>query len=261
MPNCPECNFPYEEGQAFCNTCGCKLPVTIKQKVCPVCGNTLLENTKVCNICGTPVSVPQDTTAAEELAKQQEALKNPTMDAVEIPVITDDMLQNEEPNKADMPTMDSIFMPGQEPAPKSVQTAKPAPAPAPIPTPAPAPIPQTQYQQPVQPQNQFQQTNQYQQPVQPQNQFQQTNQYQQPMQPQNQFPQNNVPINNAPINNVPQNGVKPGKKSFAPLILFILIIAVILVDVFVLFRKQIFKDKDNSAKKNAAVITVTDDIF
>jgi len=70
-----------------------------------------------------------------------------------------------------------------------------------------------------------------------------------------------VPINNAPINNVPQNGVKPGKKSFAPLILFILIIAVILVDVFVLFRKQIFKDKDNSAKKNAAVITVTDDIF
>ena len=54
------------------------------------------------------------------------------MDAVEIPVITDDMLQNEEPNKADMPTMDSIFMPGQEPAPKPkpVQTAKPAPAPA-----------------------------------------------------------------------------------------------------------------------------------
>ena len=70
-----------------------------------------------------------------------------------------------------------------------------------------------------------------------------------------------MPINNAHINNVPQNGVKPGKKSFAPLILFILIIAVILVDVFVLFRKQIFKDKDNSAKKNAAVITVTDDIF
>ena len=185
MPNCPECNFPYEEGQAFCNTCGCKLPVTIKQKVCPVCGNTLLENTKVCNICGTPVSAPQDTTAAEELAKQQEALKNPTMDAVEIPVITDDMLQNEEPNKADMPTMDSIFMPGQEPAPKPkpVQMAKPAPAPAPIPTPAPAPIPQPapqpQYQQPVQPQNQYQQTNQYQQPAQPQNQYQLTNQFQQ----------------------------------------------------------------------------------
>ena len=257
MPNCPECNFPYEEGQAFCNTCGCKLPVTIKQKVCPVCGNTLLENTKVCNICGTPVSVPQDTTAAEELAKQQEALKNPTMDAVEIPIITDDMLQNEEPNKADMPTMDSIFMPGQEAARKRVQTAKPAPAPAPVP--APAPIPQAapqpqQYQQPVQPQNQFQQNNQYQPQAQPQ--------YQQPVQPQNQFPQNNMPVN-APINNTPQNGAANGKskKSIVPLILILAIIAVILVDVFVLFKKQIFKEKDNDTKKNAAVITVVDDVI
>jgi hypothetical protein len=46
-----------------------------------------------------------------------------------------------------------------------------------------------------------------------------------------------------------------------PLILILAIIAVILVDVFVLFKKQIFKDKDDSAKNNAAVITVTDDIF
>ncbi|MBQ8967356.1 zinc ribbon domain-containing protein [Ruminococcus sp.] len=245
MPNCPECNFPYEEGQKFCNTCGCKLPVIIKQKICPVCGNTLLENTKVCNICGTPVSAPEDTTAAEELARQQELLKNPTMDEVEIPVITDEMLglTEEQPNKADMPTMDSIFMPGQQPAqpkpqPKPVQIAKPQPAPQ-------QPVidqmngrPQMNGQpQAPQMQNNFRQQNQYQQPAQPaqpvnnqfapqQNQFAQNPQpqapqnnfaqpqavipqgnggYQQPNMPQNNpYPQNNMPMNNMGQQNMPQ---------------------------------------------------------
>lgn len=235
MPNCPECNFPYEEGQKFCNTCGAKLPVKINQKICPVCGNTLLENTKVCNICGTPVSVPQDTTAAEELARQQEMLKNPTMDAVDVPVITDEMLglTEEQPNKADMPTMDSIFMPGQSapaPKPKPVPIAKPAPAPVPQPSIAPQQQPNPNFGQPV-------------------------------MQ-QNTYPQNNMPQNNMPMNNQ-QNSAKPAKggKSIAPIILIIAIIAVILVDVFVVFKKQIFGDKnDSKAKKNAAVITVVDDI-
>ena len=284
MPNCPECNFPYEEGQKFCNTCGAKLPVKVNQKICPVCGNTLFDKTKVCNICGTPVSVPEDTTAAEELARQQEMLKNPTMDAVDVPVITDDMLglTDEQPNKADMPTMDSIFMPGQT-------TAKPKPKPKPVPIakPAPAPVPQPSIspQQTPQMQNNFQQLNQqsaqprnFSSGVRQQNNFAQpAQQYQQPQsvipqqpaqnfgQPamqQNAYPQNNMPQNNMPQNGQ-QNNAKPvkGGKSIAPLILIIAIIAVILVDVFVVFKKQIFGDKnDSKSKKNASVITVIDDL-
>ena len=302
MPNCPECNFPYEEGQKFCNTCGTKLPSFIKQKVCPVCGNTLLENTKVCNICGTPVNVPQDTTAAEEIAKQKEALVNPTMDEIEIPEITDEMLGlTEEPVKTDdMPTMDSIFMPGQEPAkkPKPVAISKPAPAqPTPMQTPNVPPTPQVQ--QPYQQTNQMPQ-NQYQQPqmaqnTAPNNQYVQTNMpaqnqipqpviqpgannYSQPqMQPNQGFAQNNIPQNNMqqnsiPMNSIPQNNIpqgmprngangqsgQPGKsfKDLLPLILIGAIVLVILIDVFVLFRNQIFGNKANS---NASVITIEDD--
>ena len=295
MPNCPECNFPYEDGQKFCNTCGAKLPIKITQKVCPVCGNTLLENTKVCNICGTPVTVPEDTTAAEELARQQEALKNPTMDEVEIPVITDEMLglTEEVPNKNDMPTMDSIFMPGQQPAaskPKPVQITKPKSEPIPQPSvvsPMNAQPQQNQQNQFVQqaPQNNFAQQprqNQFAQQA-PQNNFaqqSQQNQFAQNAQPQavipqgnggyqqpsgmpqnNPYQQPNMPMNNQPMNNQPQNGVTPGKSAnnMLPIILIIAIIVVILVDVFVVFRKQIFGDKDSSAKKNASVITVVDD--
>ena len=300
MPNCPQCNMPYEEGERFCNSCGGKLPVRVEQKICPVCGNTLFENTKVCNICGTSVSAPQDTTAAEELARQQEALKNPTMDEVEIPVITDDMLVNEEPNKADMPTMDSIFMPGQNAPSQPVKIAKPKREPEPIPQPSVvAPLGQqnNQYQQTNNNQfqqtnnNQYQQTNNYQQAA-PQNQYQQTAQpqavippqqnnggFQQNMQQNNQFGQPNMAQPNMaqqnmapnmqpnamPMNNQPQqNAAKPAKggSNIVPIILIIAIIAVILVDVFVVFRKQIFGDKDDKSKtkKNAAVITVVDDL-
>lgn len=200
------------------------------------------------------MSVPEDTTAAEELAKQQEALKNPSMDEVEIPVITDDMLPDDQPKKEDFPTMDSVTLPGQKPKP--VQIAKPAPTPAP----APAPIPQPSVVRPMNAPQQVQPTprvqNTYQQPqpvIPPQN-----NGYQQPNMPMNNMPpQNNMPMNSAPQN----NGVTPGKSAnnIVPIILVVAIIVVILVDVFVVFKKQIFgKDKD-SGKDNAAVVTVVDD--
>lgn len=56
------------------------------------------------------------------------------------------------------------------------------------------------------------------------------------------------------------NGVTPGKGASAlvPIILIILILAVICVDVFWLFRDQIFGKKDESSN-DCAVITLTDE--
>ena len=56
------------------------------------------------------------------------------------------------------------------------------------------------------------------------------------------------------------NGVTPGKGAGAlvPIILIILILAVICVDVFWLFRDQIFGKKDESSN-DCAVITLTDE--
>ena len=56
------------------------------------------------------------------------------------------------------------------------------------------------------------------------------------------------------------NGVTPGKGAGAlvPIILIILILAVICVDVFWLFRDQIFGKKDESSN-DCAVVTLTDE--
>ena len=79
--------------------------------------------------------------------------------------------------------------------------------------------------------------------------------------------QNSIPMNSIPQNNIPQgmprNGAngqsgQPGKsfKDLLPFILIGAIVLVILIDVFVLFRNQIFGNKANS---NASVITIEDD--
>ncbi|MBR1863560.1 MAG: zinc ribbon domain-containing protein [Ruminococcus sp.] len=125
MPDCPTCGLPVKEGERFCNACGSRLPHIVKQSFCPVCGNTLLEGARVCNLCGTKVG-GDDTTAAEVIAQQQEAMKNPSMDELFVPVITDEMLGlTNQPVVQDMPTMDAVTMPGSKPKPK------PAPAPQP----------------------------------------------------------------------------------------------------------------------------------
>ena len=86
--------------------------------------------------------------------------------------------------------------------------------------------------------------------------------YQQPAQPVNnampQMNQGGQPIQPNQMNQM--NGVTPGKGAGAlvPIILIILILAVICVDVFWLFRDQIFGKKDESSN-GCAVVTLTDE--
>ena len=105
----------------------------------------------------------------------------------------------------------------------------------------------------------------YQQPVQ----YEQQPQYQDYQQPQYQPAQQNMQMpqqNQTPdyVNPAaPQMpGVTPGKTDgsslVVPIILIILILAVIFVDVFFLFRKQIFGDDSSSSTAAVSYVTMTD---
>jgi hypothetical protein len=225
MADCPTCGLPVKEGERFCAACGGKLPVIVKQKTCKMCGNTLIEGETFCSVCGTPAN-PEAAKKEEEEAKPVEDFdRNPTMDEIQIPVITDDIQAlKEKPLKdSNTPTMDSVWMPGQEP-PKQ-----------PEPTPAPAPAPAVTLEKPAQPA----------QPAQPTAAATVT--------PESAMPngQNTIPN----YNNTPNTTVIPGKTGngmLVPIILIILIIAVILVDVLFLFRDNIFGEK--SANSGCATV-------
>ena len=105
MMNCPKCNLPVENGAKFCKACGAKLLIT--QRNCKMCGNVLAENAKFCNICGTPCPV--------ETPEKVEDDRNPTMDEISVPVIDESLLNAKQKSKEEMPTMDSVYLPGQEP--------------------------------------------------------------------------------------------------------------------------------------------------
>lgn len=251
MENCPKCGLPVADGAKFCAACGTRMPQKlIKSKVCSVCGNTLNAVAKFCNVCGT--AVPQDETPADEPVVDE---RNPEMESIEVPELhfDDTPVQNQTipPTTPDMPTMDSVYLPGQEPA-KPVQPAHPtaeevamASRTVEIPqTPTVAETPNVA-PQPQQPERVLTPEG-YQQPAQPvNNAMPQMNQGGQPIQP-NQMNQ--------------MNGVTPGKGASAlvPIILIILILAVICVDVFWLFRDQIFGKKDESSN-GCAVITLADE--
>lgn len=297
--DCPVCGLPVKEGERFCNACGSKLPHIVKQSFCPICGNTLLEGAKACSLCGTPVAGNEETTAAEVIAQQKEAMKNPSMDELYVPVITDEMLgiKNEPVVKNDFPTMDAVTMPGQKPRPQPQQQQQkvshrndPLPMPSTvsatgasvnnnIPTPTnTVPMPtntgsvnvpntptvaqtptvnDTMYQQPQQ--------NMYQQPQ--QNMYQQNPNQQVesvitpegnriPQQPNyGQAPQPNY--GQQPAANQPQKA--KGGLSMVQILLIVAIIAVILIDVFVVFRGKIFgSDKNKDAEKNISIVTIDD---
>lgn len=207
---------------------------------CPKCGLPVADGAKFCAACGT--AVPQDETPADEPVVDE---RNPEMESIEVPELhfDDTPVQNQTipPTTPDMPTMDSVYLPGQEPA-KPVQPAQPTAEEVAMasrtveipqtPTVAETPnvAPQPQPERVLTPEG-------YQQPAQPVN---------------NAMPQPNQ------MNQM--NGVTPGKGAGAlvPIILIILILAVICVDVFWLFRDQIFGKKDESSN-DCAVITLTDE--
>ena len=236
MENCPKCGLPVADGAKFCAACGTRMPQKlIKSKVCSVCGNTLNAGAKFCNVCGT--AVPQDETPADEPVVDE---RNPEMESIEVPELhfDDTPVQNQTipPTTPDMPTMDSVYLPGQEPAQPKAEEVAMASRTVEIPkTPTVAETP-----------NVAPQTQQPERVLTPEG-------YQQPAQP----------VNNAmpQMNQMNQmNGVTPGKGAGAlvPIILIILILAVICVDVFWLFRDQIFGKKDESSN-GCAVITLTDE--
>ena len=116
MENCPKCGLPVADGAKFCAACGTRMPQKlIKSKVCSVCGNTLNAGAKFCNVCGT--AVPQDETPADEPVVDE---RNPEMESIEVPELhfDDTPVQNQTipPTTPDMPTMDSVYLPGQDAA-------------------------------------------------------------------------------------------------------------------------------------------------
>lgn len=277
MPDCPTCGLPYAEGDKFCPQCGGKLPAKAKTLTCKMCGNTLNEHAQFCNICGTPTGVNK------EEQKPKEDLSNPTMDEIQIPVITDDTpaLQEKPLKDANTPTMDSIFMPGQQPAPQQS-----APQPAPVITPeekamanrtvdiAPTPVindtpvvndmgnTSSMYDQYSQNQNMGAGETTVLTPEGRETVSQQSG---------NITPEGQMPVGGNAIPNQIPNGmnggngpravkrgeVVPGKGAGAlvPIILVILIIGVILFDVFFLFKDQIF-GKDGE-KTNSGCYTIS----
>ena len=238
MENCPKCGLPVADGAKFCAACGTKMPQKlIKSKVCAVCGNTLNAGAKFCNVCGT--QVPQEEKPADEPVVDE---RNPEMESIEVPELHFDDApvpnQTIPPTTADMPTMDSVYLPGQEPA-KPVQPVQPTPEEVAMASRT-VDIPQT----PTVGQTPVVNT-----PPQPERVLTPEG-YAQPM-------NNAVPPQ---TQQAQMNGVTPGKGAGAlvPIILIILILAVICVDVFWLFRDQIFGKKDESSN-GSAVITLTDE--
>lgn len=199
-------------------------------KYCPNCNSQLADDAKFCTGCGLHLNT--------EPAMQSVQPEVPTMDSVIPPVITDDMFAQ---------------------APQEQQSVQ-------------------QYAQPqAQPAQQFTQP-QFTQPqgfvqqqgfAQPQG-FAQQNSFrqsfaQQPVeagytQPGQEMMQDTPEYVNPAAPQMP--GVVPGKKGgslIVPIILIILIIAVILVDVFWLFREQIWGKGDSSSTAAVSYITMTDE--
>lgn len=277
MADCPTCGLPYTEGAKFCPACGGKLPVKIKPRVCRTCGNTLSENAKFCNICGTPALQEEKKEQVKEQPVDED--RNPTMDEIQVPIINDDIpgLQEKPLKDENTPTMDSIYMPGQQPAVQPVAAAAVQSVPTPAPSVSPVQLTKPAYENPVinsgaVPTPAAPQSNPYsggmaggtyQNTVQPNNSFDTQSRVITPegvsVQP-NVIP-NTIP-NNIP-NNMPQmNNVTPGKgvRTLVNIILVLLIIAVVLFDVFFLFKDKIFGSDDSKDAKSSAVIVTVGDI-
>ncbi len=212
-------------------------------KFCPNCNSQLADDAKFCTGCGLHLNT--------EPAMQSVQPEVPTMDSVVPPVITDDM-----------------FAQAPQEQQSAQQYAQPQAQPA-------QQFAQQQFAQPqgfvqqqgfAQPQGFAQQQQGFAQPqgFAQQNSFRQSF-AQQPVeagytQPGQEMMQDTPEYVNPAAPQMP--GVVPGKKGgslIVPIILIILIIAVILVDVFWLFREQIWGKGDSSSTAAASYITMTDE--
>lgn len=266
MANCPNCGLSVEDGKKFCSSCGTKMPVLVHQKICKVCGNSLNSNASFCNVCGTPV--PKDAVPVE--VQEPQDFRNPTMDEIAIPVLNDETpaLQEKPLTNNETPTMDSIFMPGQQP----VQQAQPAMSA----TANSAPIPEQQTMAerkinipptptvastPLVNEMPYQQNTQVESVITPDGQRIPANNGIPTQNGANYIPNNTNEFNNNNFNQQMQ-GVTPGKgaKALIPILLIILIIGVIVFDVFFLFKDQIFGKKADT-KVTASIVTLDDTFY
>ena len=272
--NCKYCGRELPDNAAYCEGCGATFDTYDSETIiCLSCGERLAPGTTLCPACGARIY----NTAAEGPAE---------MEALVPPVITDDMFAARSPeseNYAIESADESVYsnrpvQPIPQPAapvpsPAAPQAAVPRPGPAePIPVPI-RPKPHTAPQvapllnrprpaaAPAQPEPVIEEQEAYNsysssrfeeaaRPQQPYDLHGQPGAYQQaPQIPHNPYPD--------PARMRVESG-KKGRSLVVPIILIILIIAVILVDVFVLFRDRIFGSDDSKASKSSAVITVTE---
>lgn len=265
---CPKCGYELPDGAKFCGSCGTNLAALKRTagNICTNCGSQLKEGAKFCNVCGTKVM-----SAAQEEPKPEVKPEQPTMEELVPPVITDDTFagqgQTSVKHEGD-PDFDSILPPGAEPAEtaavqqpteQEIKTAQqndnfsfvtPSSAETPV-------INDSYYNGGIK-------TEEKPQPMPVQN----TSYSQDPAASaaanntagaQNTQPGNygNVP-NHQPYPDPVQQNVTPGKSPsvLIPVILIILILAVIAVDVFVLFPDRIFGEKnESSSEKEVAAVT------
>lgn len=272
---CKFCGRELADGAGFCDGCGAI--VEDDRITCLSCGEKLEPGTTLCPVCGARI---YNTSAADGPAE---------MEALVPPVITDDMFASsgqEYGAPADIEAADeSQFMAsGVQRIP---EPAVPAPSPAQSPVPPPAPVPERPRvnftpkpqvapllnrphrpasEQEPQPAPVINET--YRQPTaQP---YPQQQLFQQQAYTQGQFEEAARPMQPDPYQQPPhspypdprQMRVEKGQKGHSlvvPIILIILIVAVILVDVFVLFRDRIFGSDDKSSKKSISVVTLLED--
>ena len=209
-----------------CPKCG--LPVADGAKFCAACGTRMpqkLIKSKVCSVCGNTLNAGAKFCNVCGTAVPQDETP------ADEPVVDE---RNPEMESIEVPELHFDDTPVQNqtipPTTPDMPTMDSVPNVAPQPQQPERVLTPEGYQQPAQPVN---------------NAMPQMNQGGQPIQP-NQMNQ--------------MNGVTPGKGASAlvPIILIILILAVICVDVFWLFRDQIFGKKDESSN-DCAVITLTDE--
>ncbi len=242
---CPKCGYELPDGAKFCGSCGTNLAALKRaaENICANCGSQLKEGAKFCNVCGTKVM-----SAAQEEPKPEAIPEQPTMEELVPPVITDETFAGQGQTAVkteETPDFDSVIPPDAEPVQPS-----PQPAAANVQNNAPQPAAEAQVtnagvktQAAPQPQPVYQQA-----PAQAVN----------TAGIQNAQPTNAGNVPNQPYPNPAQQNVTPGKSPsvLIPVILIILILAVIAVDVFVLFPDRIFGEKnESSTEKEAAAVT------